>query len=622
MCGIVGIFSYGRGLSPVDPSELLAIREAMAERGPDGAGLWLHRNGRIGLGHRRLAIIDLSDSGLQPMEIEGGRLRIVFNGEIYNYRELRHTLERKGHHFRSTSDTEVILRLYLEKGAQCVHDLEGMYAFGLWDEAARNLVLARDPFGIKPLYYADDGRVIKFASQVKALRQGVGIDSADDPAGHAGFFLWGSVPEPWTLYKGIKALPAGCMLTIAEDARPALRRFCDIADELAHAEEYSAQEGRRHTASEIGARFRTALQESVDRHLIADVPVGVFLSSGLDSGVITASGAQLHRGGLHTLTMGFREYEGTAQDECPLAEQMARECSTIHVTQRVSGKDFAGDLDNFMAAMDQPSIDGLNTYFVCKAARERGLKVALSGLGGDELLGGYDSFVQVPRSVGVVGSLPFSRAFGAIFRRFASPFLSRFASPKYAGVLEYGGNYAGAYLLRRALFMPWEIERIISPEMAQAGLEELATESSLDRIAGRLRTSKLKVAALEMIQYMRCQLLRDTDWAGMANSIEVRVPLVDFKLLCSLASLIAGRPDLQKRDIIETSGIKLPEQVLRRPKTGFSVPVRQWLGGSALRGSGASSRAWSRVVYARYTNSIRNLEMKPALAPRFAGSAN
>lgn len=207
MCGIAGIFSYDFSAAPVDSAELLRIRDSMVQRGPDGAGLWMSDDCRAGLAHRRLSIIDLGDSGAQPMASSNGVLQVVFNGEIYNYRELRRQLEANGCQFRSTSDTEVLLHLYSKFGQHMVEHLRGMYAFAIWDASKRGIFMARDPFGIKPLYYADDGKSLRFASQVKALLKSGKVSTEFEPAGHVGFFLWGYVPEPYTLYRGIRALP-------------------------------------------------------------------------------------------------------------------------------------------------------------------------------------------------------------------------------------------------------------------------------------------------------------------------------------------------------------------------------------------------------------------------------
>src|ERR1019366_4827611 len=242
MCGIAGIFAYRDPAPPVDRDELLRIREAMIKRGPDGAGLWVSDDGRIGLAHRRLTIIDLTDGGAQPMATADGNFRIIFNGEIYNYRELRKELEAKGYRFHSASDTEVLLHLYADRGEDMVHALRGMYAFALWDERRKGLFLARDPFGIKPLYYADDGRTLRFASQVKALLCGGAITRDPEPAGHAGFFVWGSVPEPFTLYKAVRAIPAGARLWVDGGGPRGPTAFFSIAEEFAKARDENREE--------------------------------------------------------------------------------------------------------------------------------------------------------------------------------------------------------------------------------------------------------------------------------------------------------------------------------------------------------------------------------------------
>src|SRR5215831_16254094 len=393
MCGIVAIFAYRKHAPSVDREELLRIREAMVKRGPDGAGLWVSEDQRIGLAHRRLAIIDVSEAGAQPMATADGNFHIVFNGEIYNYRELRQQLESKGYLFRSQSDTEVLLHLYEEYGADLVEHLRGMYAFAIYDSRQRGLLLARDPYGIKPLYYADDGARIRVASQVKALLKGDHIDTAPEPAGHVGIFLWGHVPEPYTLYRGIRALPSGTTMWIDTQGHKEAKQFFSLTDELAKASQLSA----KLTKEEIHERLRTVLLDTVRHHLVADVPVGVFLSAGMDSGTLTGLAKEVTNTDLSTITLGFKEFQGTINDEVPLAEQVAKHYETHHQTAWVTKQDFQKQRNAVLDAMDQPSIDGVNTYFVSKTAAESGLKVALSGLGGDELFGGYPSFQQIPR---------------------------------------------------------------------------------------------------------------------------------------------------------------------------------------------------------------------------------
>ena len=554
--------------------------------GPTPKGSWT--GGRVGLAHRRLAIIDLDPSANQPMDFTppgaGDALRITYNGEIYNFRALRDALEARGHQFRTQSDTEVLLHLYSEHGAAMVLHLRGMYAFAIWDPARRGMLLARDPFGIKPLYVADDGRTLRAASGVKALLAGGGVDKSPDAAGHAGFFLFGYVPEPHTLYAGVRALSPGATLWVDEDGAHAEERFFDVSETLSNG------------GAEGSDDLRALLRESVAHHLVSDVPVGVFLSAGLDSATLTALASESHGAGLDTMTLAFGEYQGTDRDEAPLAERVAAAYGTRHQTVRIEGGSFAGELDGLFRAMDQPTIDGVNTYFVAKEAAGLGLKVALSGLGGDELFGGYDTFRQVPALVAGLGRIPGMRALGRALRLVAAPVAGALTSPKAAGVLEYGTRFGDAYLLRRALFMPWELPGILGADMAAEGMGALRPLERLDRTQAPVAGARRKIAALEMAWYMKNQLLRDADWAGMAHSLEIRVPLVDWTLFSALAGLL-GKPGAPvKGDMAATPARPLPEALLARPKTGFTVPVGDW-----VRGSERGLRGWARRVYGEFT---------------------
>ena len=593
MCGIAAVFSYHPQGPPVDRDQIRRSCDRMNCRGPDGSGTWISSDGRVALSHRRLAIIDLSERGAQPMRSADGTLAITFNGEIYNYHALRADLAAKGHRFQSDSDTEVLLHLYQDRGEAMVHDLRGMFAFALWDDRRHGLFLARDAFGIKPLYYADDGRCIRAASEVKSLIA-AGVDASPDPAGHVGFFVWGHVPEPFTLYKGVRAIPAGCTLWVDNAGVHEPRQYADITQLLLEAE------ARRTTLTpgEAHERLREAMVDTVRHHLIADVEVGVFLSSGLDSTTLAALASEVG-GRLRTVTLGFEEYRGTPHDETPLAELVARKYGAEHQTIWITRQHFEDEFSRLLDRMDQPSVDGVNSFFVARAASEAGLKVALSGLGGDELLGGYDSFRQIPRAVRAVRLLPASRALGRSVRALSAPLLERLTSPKYASVLEYGGDYPGAYLLRRGLFMPWELDRILDPDFVQQGWLALETTENLARTVAGLTTDRFKVSALEASWYMRNQLLRDTDWASMSHSLEVRVPFVDWTLWREVAALISAAPSIDKHAMAATPRSPLPPAVLERRKTGFTTPARQWLldrlGDQRYAQRGL--RGWARYVH-------------------------
>lgn len=573
MCGINGAFAYHYAANPIDRSELVAVRDHMIARGPDGSGLWMSADERVGFGHRRLAIIDLSPSGHQPMSSADGRYVVTFNGEIYNFDALRRSLETRGHVFRSRSDTEVLLHLFAEKGAAMVHELRGMFAFAIWDTLEKSMFLARDPYGIKPLYYSDDGWTFRFASQVKALLAGGGVSGAPEPAGIVGFYLFGSVPEPYTTYAAIRALPAGTSMTVARLGAPEPKRYHSIAATYAEAQAFDAP------PTPAAATIQAALRESVRDHLVADVAVGAFLSAGVDSGALVGLMRDAGAVDITTVTIAFEEFRGQHADEAKLAEEVARSYGTDHTTRIVTQSEFSADLPRILEAMDQPSIDGVNTWFVAKAARERGLKVAISGLGGDELLGGYPSFRNVPKLVGwlrLPGNLPW---LGKLLRSATVP-LARAAglNPKLPGLLEYGGTDAGAYLLQRGLYLPWELRHWLDADLLATGLERLAPLAMIARALEPCpRSAFARVAALESSLYMRNQLLRDTDWASMAHSLEVRVPLVDSVLL-KAAAPYAGRFDGRTgKQLLGSAPSKpLPESIIARPKTGFTTPIEDW----------------------------------------------
>jgi asparagine synthase (glutamine-hydrolysing) len=564
MCGISAFFAYRAGA--IAPEELDAVTARMIPRGPDAGGTWVSPDGRVGLGSRRLAIIDLSDEGTQPMWDTRRELVIVFNGEIYNYAELRASLERGGARFHSHTDTEVLLELYRRDGERMLGLLRGMYAFAIWDTRARRMFVARDPYGIKPLYIADDGRTIRMASEVKALLAGGGVSGAIDPAGAAGFFLTGSVPEPFTIRREVRAMEAGTAFFIESDrGRGPVHRHFSIAQVF--------RDATGDVLVEPETFVRERIDESVRHHLVSDVPVGVFLSAGIDSSALTQIAAK--HAPLHTFTLSFPEFS-----EAPLAERFARETGTHQTTRQVTREEFLADLPRIFERMDQPTIDGVNTWFISKAVHEQGVKVALSGVGGDELFGGYPSFRSVPKMVRF-SKLPFASK--------AATLISRHPKARLAG--RYGRSYAGAYFLQRGLFLPDELPSLLGEEMAHDGLERLSPLAHITTmLAPDPGSSFGRVATLEATLYMRNQLLRDADWASMAHSVEVRTPLVDAWLLRQLAPLrsrVKGK---------ETLGAALPDYLRTRPKTGFFVPMKEWLD-LPPDGTTTRMRSWARRVW-------------------------
>jgi asparagine synthase (glutamine-hydrolysing) len=576
MCGINGILRLDPTAPAIDRGEVLRTREHQAHRGPDGAGLWESADGRVALGHNRLAIIDLSSAGAQPMAYADGRYRITYNGELYNFRSLRGELEATGVRFTTESDTEVVMALYAREGVAMLHRLRGMYAFALWDDVAKTLFLARDPFGIKPLYYSREGGLLRFASQVKSLMAGGAISSQVDLGAVAGFLLWGSVPEPMTIRQAIRQLPAGHYMLV-EDGR--------LGPPVRH---YVPRPQRADAGTEPPMPLADALAASVAAHLVSDVPVAVFLSAGLDSGLVAAL-ARRHLPDLCTITVRFPALRGTAADEGPLAARVAAALGTRHRELELPAEELRSLWPSALAAMDQPSIDGFNTFVIARAAHEAGFKVVLSGLGGDELLGGYPSFRDVPRLARVArlgDSLP---GLGVVWPRLASAT----GKPKTAGLLRWGVTEPGAYLLRRGLFLPEELPELMGSEPAAEGLmqydpvaDAAAALSEPSPVSPEALAADpwLAVHQLETTRYLRNQLLRDSDWAAMAWSVELRVPLVDAVLRNS-AALARFAPARRggKPAAVGAAAPELPVEAMTRRKTGFYVPVVEALTPEASR---------------------------------------
>jgi asparagine synthase (glutamine-hydrolysing) len=571
MCGIAGILQYRDG-PRVDEREILAIRDAQRHRGPDGEGLWLSADGRVALGHRRLAIVDLSPLGLQPMATPDGRLRVVYNGEIYNFPKLRAELEGLGHRFVSASDTEVLLHGYREWGIGLLDRLRGMFAFALHDAERGETLIARDPLGIKPLYLADDGKRLSFASEVQAIRR-VCDDGGLDPEGLATYLLWGSIAPPRTLYRRIRALPAGSWLRVSSRGVEGPQPFFRLEDELGRSEPMSDEEA--------AARLREALVDSARHHLMADVPVGCFLSGGVDSSALVGLLAEVHDAPICTVNLAC---DVAALDESQLAREAARLYGTEHHEVPIRIAEIRDRMPDAVRALDQPSIDGPNTYFVSEAAVKAGLKVVVSGVGGDELFGGYATFARIPRIVrahGILARLPGSNpAARAVLARLPRTRVGA----RLAQALAFGGDVFGAYYAERGLFSPDEVRRLLAPEIASS-VDACEPRAELRRRIGVEGLAEdERVSALEIRQYLQVQLLRDADAVSMAHSLELRTPLVDRDLLraASRVPALVRRAGPAKRHLREAPRPPVPPLLWQRRKQGFTLPFEHWLRSRSL----------------------------------------
>ena len=569
MCGIAGVLVY-RGGARVDARALEALRDAQRHRGPDDAGLWVADHGSVGLAHRRLSIVDLSPRGHQPMSTPDGRLHVVFNGEIYNFRELRGQLETRGHAFASDSDTEVLLHGYREWGVALLDRLRGMFAFAIHDVERRETLLARDPLGIKPLYLADDGSRVCFASEVQALRRVFGSGGLD-VEGLVTFLLWGSIAPPRTLYRAIRALPAGAWLRVHSSGVQGPSSYFEIHQEFGRSEPMSDEEASAHLTA--------ALESSARHHLVADVPVGAFLSGGVDSCALVGLLAEQHRGRMRTVTLSFDIPE---LDEGPLAAEAAKLYGTEHHEIKLGVDEVRDNLTLAVRALDQPSADGINTYFVAEAAARAGLKVAVSGVGGDEIFGGYGSFRRIPRMRELherLSSLPGIRAALPPLGRFVERLPRTRQGGKIAKALAFGGDDLGAYYVERGLFSPTEVRNLLAPELG-AAIDACEPRAAL---AARINPEQLpaeeRVSAMEFQQYLQVQLLRDTDAVSMRHSLEVRTPFVDRDLLLAAIRVPPRlrRAGPAKRRLREAPRPPVPKRLWNRPKQGFTLPFAHWM---------------------------------------------
>jgi asparagine synthase (glutamine-hydrolysing) len=566
MCGICGCFHHARSRAADRPA-LEAMNAALHHRGPDDAGL--HLDGPAGLAARRLAIIDLAH-GHQPMVSDDGAVAVVQNGEILNHLELRAELQRGGARFRTRCDTEVLLHAYLAHGVSFLPRLRGMFALAIWDRRERCLLLARDRFGIKPLYYAQAAGTLTFASELKALRADPGFPPELDPEAIGAFLAFNSIPAPLTIHRAARKLAPGHWLR-CDERGIRIERFARPAP---------AARGqlRRERAGELAAELRERLRDSVTAHLLADVPVGVLLSGGVDSSLLTALAASASPGSrVATFSIGFRE---RTFDELALARQVARRYGTDH-HELVLTPDLAALLPEIVAAFDEPFADSsaLPTYLVSRLASEH-VKVVLSGEGGDELFGGYETYTadQLARYLG----RPAARL---------APLVERLPSSSRRVSLEYRAKrFARAAALAplerhhgfKEIFSAEQRAALLAPAWRQAaGVDPLATwRRRFSETDGAPLLARLQDVDLGI--YLADDLLVKTDRMSMAHSLEARVPFLDpvvAELALALPTHMKVIATSKKRLLRRAARGLVPDEILRARKRGFSIPAAAWLRG-------------------------------------------
>jgi asparagine synthase (glutamine-hydrolysing) len=554
----------------------------ISHRGPDDSGvsIFQEEQATVALGHTRLSILDLSPAGHQPMPDPRTGNWITFNGEIYNFREVRQELDANPDAWHSESDTEVILRAYERWGKDCLHHLRGMFAFALWDKARQELFIARDRLGIKPLYYFKGPGAFLFASEVRALLASELVPRRLDAVALWEYLGYQSVPAPRTLVENVCALKPGCWMTVDAAGNVTEKSYWDLL-------ENAAPEARSASASESRRRVRELLEESIKLHLVSDVPVGAFLSGGIDSSAIVA----LVREAGHTPRTFSVVFDESAYDENVYARQIAGRFQTEHTEVHLTESALLDQLPLALEGMDQPTGDGVNTYVVSRAVRSTGIKVALSGLGGDEFFAGYPSFKRLRR---VMKYMRHWRSAPQSVRHLAASAVRTFGgssvqASKAASMISGSGTLAAVFPVMRQVLSTDQRRFLLHDSWQQlmAGVADPYVEL-LEENYGR----QVKAEALSLISYaegrtyMHDVLLRDTDQMSMAHALEVRPPLLDHKLV----EYLMGLPDehklsngTPKRLLVESLKGLLPDEIVKRPKRGFTLPFEPWMRGG-LRG--------------------------------------
>ena len=566
MCGIVGILSRGSTV----PAEMLErATRSLAHRGPDDHGTVIVRatddgasvGVEVGLGNRRLAILDLSPLGHQPMQDPDTGNWIVHNGEIYNFRDVRSKLENEGIRFASQSDTEVVLKAFGRWGEQCLSEFRGMFAFAIWDARRKRLFVARDPMGIKPLYYYQSSNCFLFASEVRTLLGTGLVPRRLDEAGLLTYLTFGSVYEPHTLIEGVSALAPGHYLSW-EKGEFSAHKYWDLTD---------ARE-----AQGVGDVSST-LDESVRMQLVSDVPVGVFLSGGVDSsslvGILSRSGVRPS-----TFSITFREAD---YSEAEHSRAIAQLFKTDHHEITVSQQDALEAIPAALRSMDQPTVDGINSYFVSQQTRAAGVKVALSGLGGDEMFAGYSSFASVPQ---MERFAHFWKHWPRLVRESVAGAFGALAptsdqNRKLVALIRENGRLVHPYFLSRMLFTPAQRNRLWQPP--QNNVEALADGPLRTSVEAAKELDPInRISYLESRCYMLNTLLRDSDVMSMAHGLELRVPLIDHHLAAELMSIPGAgkvRAGTPKPLLVDALRGALPDSVVHRPKRGFTLPFEHWM---------------------------------------------
>ena len=567
MCGISGVYNY---LNKSIPSKSIIekILKLQKKRGPDSNGIWESKCKKVIFGHNRLSIIDLSNRANQPFVSDDKKYSVTFNGEIYNYKELKIELTKKNIRFKSNSDTEVLLESYKYWGIQFVNKLRGMFAFAIWDDVRKELILARDPFGIKPLYFSKKNGILYFASQVKSILSIDNLSFNKFGKSVLDYYLWGNVQEPFTLYEDIYSINRGTIKIFDRNCNEKKYEYAQLKETIIKSEKDYFR-----TTSALNEKLNYIISKTVNYHQVSDIPVTLLLSSGIDSNILLAASKKKQNTNLNALTLDFSE----KLKESILAKEGSKINNIDHVIEKIDDDTVLELILDYYKYMDMPTNDGLNNYIVSYFAKKNGSKVLISGIGGDELFFGYPSFKRIPTLKKLSKIIPKNKNLNEfLYNIIYNIFFKLNKNTKYAGILKYSHNTFDSFMLQRCVFLPEEIKELVNNKVIHEEIKDFEFQNDIEIKEANFENEQLKIMYFEIKYYLCSKLLRDSDWASMANSVELRTPFVDWFFFKELLPILKSNMNISKRSMLDSFKNNIPMGLYNRRKTGFTIPYKDY----------------------------------------------
>ncbi len=560
MCGISGVYNFSNEI--INSEKILKnILKIQNNRGPDDRNIWISECKKLYLGHNRLSIIDLSKNASQPFVSIDQNYIITFNGEIYNFQDIKADLIKKNIQFKSKSDTEVILESYKYWGIDFVNKLRGMFSFVIWDKKEKKLILARDPFGIKPLYYSINKKVLYFASQVSALLSINEVSNIKLGKSICEYYLWGNVEEPNTLYRDISSIERGSIKIFDKNFNQTTYKYADIKETIINSKKDNFK-----NINDLNEKLSWVIRKSVKNHLVADVPITFSLSSGIDSNILLSSVEKKHnRDVINSLTLDFPN----KINESKIAKKNSIINNINHIRKNINIDEISDLVLKYYNAMDMPTNDGLNNYLVSYYAKKNGSKILVSGIGGDEFFFGYPSFTRIPIIKKLSKLFPSKKNIKNILYLFGYKSLNKLKlNTKFSGLFKYNKKIFDLFMLQRCIFMPDEIGDLINKQIVDDKMIELHNKEKNNNF----ENDQMEIMYYEIKYYLCSKLLRDADWASMSNSIELRTPFVDWFLFKDILPILKSNFVVNKKNLLNSFKNNVPRELFLRKKSSFEIP--------------------------------------------------